>query len=220
MLSLLDVEDKINIQVRRLSLGERMKMEIIAALLHRPKIVFLDEPTIGLDVTSQSRIRDFIKKYKGTSTSITVMKEYEKRALQMQETQIGKNIEEYLEKLAKKVTTNFQTSKLVTKEMSKIGNQKAKDSLFGNFPSHTKVRNIYFATLNAIITLGDVSEMICEGLLNVIFKLDLRKYTDKVASFQNESFHFTLITGIGMLAGDSTLSLIHISEPTRLGMIS
>ena len=91
--------------------------------------------------------------------------------------------------------------------MSKIGNQKAKDSLFGNFPSHTKVRNIYFATLNAIITLGDVSEMICEGLLNVIFKLDLRKYTDKVASFQNESFHFTLITGIGMLAGDSTISV-------------
>jgi len=63
MLDLLDVREKVNVQVRRLSLGERMKMEIIAALLHRPKIVFLDEPTIGLDVTSQSRIREFITKY-------------------------------------------------------------------------------------------------------------------------------------------------------------
>lgn len=63
MLDLLDVREKINVQVRRLSLGERMKMEIIAALLHRPKIVFLDEPTIGLDVTAQSRIREFIIKY-------------------------------------------------------------------------------------------------------------------------------------------------------------
>ena len=63
MLDLLDVREKVNVQVRRLSLGERMKMEIIAALLHRPKIVFLDEPTIGLDVTSQSRIREFIAKH-------------------------------------------------------------------------------------------------------------------------------------------------------------
>tara|TARA_B100001029_G_C15063775_1_gene461305 strand:+ start:6263 stop:7255 length:993 start_codon:yes stop_codon:yes gene_type:complete len=63
MLDILDVREKVNVQVRRLSLGERMKMEIIAALLHRPKIVFLDEPTIGLDVTSQSRIREFIAKH-------------------------------------------------------------------------------------------------------------------------------------------------------------
>ena len=59
----LDVKDKINIQVRRLSLGERMKMEIIAALLHRPKIILLDEPTLGLDVISQSKIREFVKYY-------------------------------------------------------------------------------------------------------------------------------------------------------------
>ena len=59
----LDVRDKINIQVRRLSLGERMKMEIIAALLHRPKIILLDEPTLGLDVISQAKIREFVKHY-------------------------------------------------------------------------------------------------------------------------------------------------------------
>ncbi len=58
---LLDVKDLMNVQVRRLSLGERMKMEILAALIHRPDILFLDEPTIGLDILSQQKIRDFLK---------------------------------------------------------------------------------------------------------------------------------------------------------------
>lgn len=57
----LQISDKINTQVRKLSLGERMKCELVAALLHSPKVVFLDEPTIGLDVVSQKRIRDFLK---------------------------------------------------------------------------------------------------------------------------------------------------------------
>jgi ABC-2 type transport system ATP-binding protein len=57
----LQLTDKIHTQVRRLSLGERMKCELVAALLHSPSVVFLDEPTIGLDVVSQKRIRDFLK---------------------------------------------------------------------------------------------------------------------------------------------------------------
>lgn len=60
---LLDVKDLLSVQVRRLSLGERMKMELIAALIHKPKLVFLDEPTIGLDILSQKRIREFLKVY-------------------------------------------------------------------------------------------------------------------------------------------------------------
>jgi ABC-2 type transport system ATP-binding protein len=62
--AVLKVEDKLNIQIRRLSLGERMKMELIAALLHQPKVVFLDEPTIGLDITAQKAIREFILEYR------------------------------------------------------------------------------------------------------------------------------------------------------------
>lgn len=60
---LLDVKDLLNVQVRRLSLGERMKMELIAALIHKPRLIFLDEPTIGLDLLSQKKIRDFFKFY-------------------------------------------------------------------------------------------------------------------------------------------------------------
>ena len=75
----LDVKDKVNIQVRRLSLGERMKMEIIAALLHKPKIILLDEPTLGLDVISQSKIREFVKHYNAKyKTTFVITSHYTK----------------------------------------------------------------------------------------------------------------------------------------------
>ncbi len=63
MYELLDVDTLVNQPVRKLSLGQRMKMELIAALLHKPKVLFLDEPTIGLDVVMQKKMRDFISSY-------------------------------------------------------------------------------------------------------------------------------------------------------------
>lgn len=61
--TLLSVSELVNVPVRKLSLGERMKCELIAALLHQPKMLFLDEPTIGLDVVMQKTMRDFIAIY-------------------------------------------------------------------------------------------------------------------------------------------------------------
>lgn len=70
LVDLLEVKKLLNTQVRQLSLGQRMRLEFVAALLHRPKVLFLDEPTIGLDVVAQQRVRDFIlsynKKHKAT----------------------------------------------------------------------------------------------------------------------------------------------------------
>jgi ABC-2 type transport system ATP-binding protein len=63
LVQLLDLAPLISKPVRNLSLGERMKCEIAGALLHRPKVLFLDEPTIGLDVTAQRRIREFLREY-------------------------------------------------------------------------------------------------------------------------------------------------------------
>ena len=62
-IELLELKDLVRKPVRNLSLGERMKMEIVGALLHRPGVLFLDEPTIGLDVTMQKRIRSFVAEY-------------------------------------------------------------------------------------------------------------------------------------------------------------
>ena len=77
MTELLSVKDKLNVMVRELSLGERMKMELIASLLHRPKVLFLDEPTIGLDVVSQKTVREFLRHHNATlKTTILLTSHY------------------------------------------------------------------------------------------------------------------------------------------------
>lgn len=70
--SLLTVKDLLGRPVRELSLGERMKMELIAALLHSPEVLFLDEPTIGLDVVAQHQIQQFLRQYQ-VERNVTIM---------------------------------------------------------------------------------------------------------------------------------------------------
>lgn len=70
--SLLEVKKLVSQPVRELSLGERMRMELIAALLHDPEVLFLDEPTIGLDVVSQRKVQEFLKHYQA-DRQITVL---------------------------------------------------------------------------------------------------------------------------------------------------
>jgi len=70
---LLELEPLMKKPVRNLSLGERMKCEIASGLLHRPKVLFLDEPTIGLDISGQARIREFLKEYNRRSGATIIL---------------------------------------------------------------------------------------------------------------------------------------------------
>lgn len=72
LVSLLEVGNLLQTQVRRLSLGQRMRLELVTALLHKPKVLFLDEPTIGLDLIGQAKMRDFIYEY-NKKTQATIL---------------------------------------------------------------------------------------------------------------------------------------------------
>jgi len=70
---LLDVKQHLQTQIRRLSLGERMKMELIGAILHWPSVIFLDEPTIGLDVMAAAKLREFLKVFNQREKSTIIL---------------------------------------------------------------------------------------------------------------------------------------------------
>jgi ABC-2 type transport system ATP-binding protein len=71
--AMLELDEILKKQVRKLSLGERMKCELAAALLHKPKVLFLDEPTIGLDVNMQVRIREFVSEYNQRNNATVIL---------------------------------------------------------------------------------------------------------------------------------------------------
>ena len=129
---LLDVTDVLNVQVRKLSLGQRMKCELIAALIHTPRILFLDEPTIGLDVVMQEKLREFIQEYneKYNSTIILTshyMKDVEQLCKRIIVIDHGKilydgSLEDIVKKYAKHKLLTVQLSKKVEKEkFAKLG---------------------------------------------------------------------------------------------------
>lgn len=129
---LLDIKDILNVQVRKLSLGQRMKCELIAALIHTPKVLFLDEPTIGLDVLMQQKLRDFVKEYnKRYNATILLTSHYMKDVEQLCERIIvidhGKilydgNLSDIIKKYAKNKSITVILEKNVSKEkLEKLG---------------------------------------------------------------------------------------------------
>lgn len=132
LVTLLEVKDLVTRPVRQLSLGQRMKMELIAAFLHRPKVIFLDEPTIGLDVVMQKKIRDFIalynRKYKVTvlltSHYMTDVKELCKRIIIIDHGKIifDGELEKLITKYADfKIVTVVFNQKVNSKDLTEFG---------------------------------------------------------------------------------------------------
>lgn len=138
LVELLDVKDVLKVQVRKLSLGQRMKCELIAALIHSPKILFLDEPTIGLDVVMQKKMRDFIKEYNArknatillTSHYMDDVKELCKRVIIIDKGKIlfDGELTEIIDKFADHKLISVVFSKKVNEEkLKKIGKVKEFD---------------------------------------------------------------------------------------------
>lgn len=73
MIKRLGIENAITVPVRKLSLGERMKCELVASFLHSPELLFLDEPTLGLDVVSQQKLRDFLAEYQERNKATVIL---------------------------------------------------------------------------------------------------------------------------------------------------
>ena len=138
LVDLLDVRDVLKVQVRKLSLGQRMKCELIAALLHNPKVLFLDEPTIGLDVVMQKVLRDFIKSYnKEFGATIILTSHYMDDVKELCERAIiidhghkifdGK-LQDIIDKYARNKILSLTFSKKVTrKDLEKFGDLKEFD---------------------------------------------------------------------------------------------
>ncbi len=141
---LLAVRDKLNVSVRELSLGERTKMELIASLLHQPKVLFLDEPTIGLDVVSQKTVREFLREHNAkrkttmllTSHYMNDIQELCERVIIIDRGTI------FFDGRLSDVVDRFADSKLITIQCGSAANSPAEDL--------TKYGEVVFQTPNSI----------------------------------------------------------------------
>lgn len=135
LVDMLEVRNLLNVQVRRLSLGQRMRLELVAALLHRPKVLYLDEPTIGLDVVAQQKMRDFIFDYNRRYDSTILLTSHDmddlidlaKRVIVIDKGEIhfDGDLRELVNKYAKeKIIRVFLSREADLKEFEKIGNVK------------------------------------------------------------------------------------------------
>ena len=183
LINLLNIKDIINIPVRNLSLGQRMRCEIAASLIHNPSILFLDEPTIGLDAVSKEIVRDFIKKLnkeKKTTIILTTHDMSDIEALAKRIILIGKGSILYdgsLNNLKSKYASN---KKVIVKTNDKIKSLHKKgiisysklDKLSYVFTLDTNLISIsdFISYLTSKISINDI-EVNNENIDNIIIKL-------------------------------------------------
>lgn len=185
LVELLDLKDILHIQVRKLSLGQRMKCELAAALLYKPRVLFLDEPTIGLDVIAQKNIRDFIRKYnQQKKTTIILTSHYMEDISQLCKRVIiidlGKIIYDgQLQDLIKK----YATHKLLTVIFNENGVQRNQVEEFGEVVEFEQfkvifkiprdnVKNIASDILSSNLPIDDIliDETDLDDIIRKIFK--------------------------------------------------
>ena len=186
--SLVEVENLVNTPVRKLSLGQRMKMELVAALLHKPKVLFLDEPTIGLDLIAQQKMRDFIyeynKKYNATviltSHNMDDLIDLARRVIVIDEGRLlfDGALEELVNRFAKeKIIKATLSSEDGIKELEKIGKVKKisfPEVVISVPRSATAVAAAELLQNFAIEDLT-IEEVPIEDIIRKVFKGELRK---------------------------------------------
>lgn len=188
LVGILQVERLLNIQVRRLSLGQRMRLELVVALLHRPKVMFLDEPTIGLDLIGQQKIREFISEYNRkynatillTSHNMNDLTDLTKRVIVIDKGEIlfdGK-LDKLVEKFARrKIIKIYLSGEIDIKKLETVGKVKKI-----NFPQATisvprEVTAVAAAQLLQEFPIADltIEEESIEEIIRFVFKGGLKK---------------------------------------------
>lgn len=182
LIDLLNLGKIVNIPVRKLSLGQKMKCELVAALLHSPKVVFLDEPTIGLDVVMQKRLRSFFKEYNNeyettvilTSHNMDDVKELCKRVIIIDDGKImyDGSIKSLINQHVKYKTISFVFSKKIDREdLEKIGEIISLNDTSGVIQVNREdVANASSKLLKSFpIEDLDIDEMNLEGVVREIF---------------------------------------------------
>jgi ABC-2 type transport system ATP-binding protein len=187
---ILEVEGHLNKQTRKLSLGQRMKAEMINSILHRPRILFLDEPTIGLDISSQNNIRTFLKKINQELGTTIILTSHNMEDIQQVSDRvliINQGLLVYDDSLdmlkrtfsTKKYIKIILSEKLAKNEavehFGKFGNivEKRHDSLIIEIDKSSQA-----AAISSIINMEKVQDIDIEGIplnkiIDTIFKKDL-----------------------------------------------
>ncbi len=179
---LLEIEEILNVQVRKLSLGQRMKCELACALLHSPKMLFLDEPTIGLDIVMQKKLRTFFKDYnKEFNTTIMLTSHYMDDVKELCERVIVINgggivydgsLSALVRKYAKRKNITFYTKTPISKlDLNKLGEVIEIDSAHGTISVERGVVSSVASKLLSDYKVEDIDikEIEIEDIIQSVF---------------------------------------------------